>query len=235
MCLWRRLGCLDACDWSDDNLITLSHTHHQSSPLSLLTHIWVMARNVWINNACFKSGLGTAPHKIVKHYANSNSAQIVSVTKSSPKSPVPIVHFTINWNYLTIWVRSEMGWGGWGVRSVRSDQSVTKRVQSAELCCVTGDNERVCLCPPPRPGLDPLARVRRPPGVWLIYCTSNTRLKQIKPTATVVTPPLAWPGSWLCLLITPSSDSIEPPGQGEMVSRGDGDCSLLSYTSSGSM
>ena len=81
----------------------------------------------------FVSSLDWASHKIVKHYANSNLARIVSVTKSSPRSPtlqfqMSISRYSLTENYLTIWAWSKMGWGGW---RVESDQSATKRVQSA--------------------------------------------------------------------------------------------------------
>ena len=126
----------------------------------------------------FVSSLDSGSHKIVKHYANSDLAQIVSVTKSSPRSPalVPNVHFTktayLTENYLTIWARSEMGWGGW---RLESDQSLTKRVQSAELGCVTGDNE--ALLSLRSAGLDPPPQVQATP--WSLTNISPVQ-QQIK-------------------------------------------------------
>ena len=61
----------------------------------------------------FVSSLDWASHKIVKHYANSNLARIVSVTKSSPRSPtlqfqMSISRYNLTENYLTIWAWSKM-------------------------------------------------------------------------------------------------------------------------------
>ena len=166
----------------------------------------------------FVSSLDWASHKIVKHYANSNLARIVSVTKSSPRSPtlqfqMSISRYNLTENYLTIWAWSKMGWGGW---RVESDQSATKRVQSAAwqpgLCDWGQWGESVSPCCLSAQVWDPLPPVRRPPAVWLIYCTSNNRLKQIKPTATVVTPPRA--GLWTpVVFINNSIQSLGSRGQ----------------------
>ena len=152
----------------------------------------------------FVSSLDSGSHKIVKHYANSDLAQIVSVTKSSPRSPalVPNVHFTktayLTENYLTIWARSEMGWGGW---RLESDQSLTKRVQSAELGCVTGDNE--ALLSLRSAGLDPPPQVQATP--WSLTNISPVQ-QQIKTDQADCYRSYSAQGWSLCLLITPSSE-----------------------------
>ena len=145
----------------------------------------------------FVSSLDSASHKIVKHYANSDLAQIVSVTKSSPRSPalVPNVHFTKTACLLSHWkLFNDLSEEWNGLRRMETGEWPILDKKSSKC--------RAGLCDWGQWGAfvsglvwTPCLRSRRPPGVWLIYRPSSSRLKQIKPTATGVTQPRAAPGT----------------------------------------
>ena len=145
----------------------------------------------------FVSSLDSASHKIVKHYANSDLAQIVSVTKSSPRSPalVPNVHFTKTACLLSHWkLFNDLSEEWNGLRRMETGEWPILDKKSSKC--------RAGLCDWGQWGAfvsgrvwTPCLRSRRPPGVWLIYRPSSSRLKQIKPTATGVTQPRAGPGT----------------------------------------
>ena len=121
-----KLWLLNVNNCRDHNLMTWSGA---AVILTSSTQLWIMARNVWINNVCIKSGLSLTQNckTLCKFQLGSDRFRHEVVPQISG-SRVPNVHFTIRLteNYLTIWERGvkwvEEDGGEWPIRLKKSSK-----------------------------------------------------------------------------------------------------------------